>query len=144
MKKIFCIFAVAFTIFLCGCNEKSAVNVGVVCTPNNQNLNIITENNFYDFAEKNDISLSYRCTTQTSVEKAVENFCNDEKIDSIVVYLKDNVNDLTFVNLAKNVNKPIVFYGAEPKKETLAVYDKCFFVGANPAYCGELMGSIAF
>ncbi|MEG0269195.1 MAG: galactose ABC transporter substrate-binding protein [Clostridia bacterium] len=66
-----------------------------------------------------------------------------EGVDALIVNPVDRTTSLFLIQMAMRYNVPTIFVNREPLAEDLAVYDKAYYVGIDPAQQGTLGGTLA-
>lgn len=144
MKRI-CAFFLLCLLLLSGCSRPAALAyldaplAGIIepaCLPDVYPL-LSADMLAAAIAEKELDSLRY--TAETSVADAVTHALNDG-CNLLIVGLASSADAQQVLAIAKPKGAPVIFYGAAPASALLQGYDKAWYVGANPAKQGEVLG----
>lgn len=65
-----------------------------------------------------------------------------DKTDALIINPVDRTAAMYIVSICKQKNVPVVFINREPFKDDLLLYEKAYYVGAQPSRQGEMCGEL--
>ena len=103
---------------------------------------LISQRVFSSFA--GDIPLQFSTASDKEEELALlEKHAQDALVTALCCQLSRDSDAAAMVEVARNYDQPLIFFGCEPSSAVLDSYDQCWYVGSREREAGELMGQIA-
>ncbi len=143
MKKIIYILLVFIAILAFTACNQTQTNTGfdiVVLETNTDNNFLLTQDIVDSYFKDSGFTYTYFNETLQQRKTKLQSMVETSLPKVIITNTINNQDSKEIIELAKNNNVCLIFYGLPVDSGLIKSYDKCWYIGAKPALIGEQLG----